>query len=80
MPTVLRAQGFDIKIHFNDHAPAHVHAIKGQGEAVITLDPLMALRVWRMNRRDLSKAKGIVRENHGMLIDNWRAIHGGKGT
>ena len=76
MPTVLRADGFVIKIHFNDHAPAHVHVFKADGEAVFTLEPVRILRFWRMNRSDLASAKRIVNENQTVLIDSWNRIHG----
>jgi hypothetical protein len=76
MPTVLRAEGFDIKIHFNDHAPAHVHALKAGGEAIIILEPLTILRFWRMNRRDAAKAKSLVQEKRSFLLGSWEGIHG----
>ena len=37
MPTVHRAQGFRFVIFTNDHEPAHVHAVSGEGEAKIEL-------------------------------------------
>ena len=75
MPTVLRVEGFAIKIHLNDHAPAHVHVLKAEGEAVITLDPVIILRFWGMRRRDLADAKRIVLENQAVLISRWKGIH-----
>ena len=65
-----------IKIHLNDHAPAHVHVLKAEGEAIITLEPVMILRFWRMNRSDVAKAKSIVEENHAALAGSWKGIHG----
>ena len=76
MPTVLRAHGFVIKIHFNDHAPAHVHVLKTGAEAIITLDPVMVLRIWRMSRSDVAKATDIVNENNVNLLSAWKTIHG----
>ena len=76
MPTVLRAEGFEIKIHLNDHAPAHVHALKAGGEAIITLEPIIVLRFWRMSRSDVANAKGIVQENQTSLLNDWDRIHG----
>ena len=70
MPTVLRAQGFAIKIHFNDHAPAHVHVFKAEGEAVIGLEPVLILRFWEMSRSDLANAKRIIGENQTVLINS----------
>jgi len=79
MPTVLRAKGFVIKIHLNDHAPAHVHVLKAEGEAVITLQPVIILRFWGMRRRDLADAKRIVLENQAVLINSWKGIHDEQG-
>jgi hypothetical protein len=76
MPTALQANGFTIKILYNDHAPAHVHVYKSGTEAVITLDPVILLRVWRMKRMDAAAAVRIVKDNIGMLLKAWRDIHG----
>ena len=35
MPTVLRQDGFSFRLYLNDHIPAHVHAFKAEGEAII---------------------------------------------
>ena len=80
MPTILRAEGFVIKIYLNDHAPAHVHAIRSEGEAVITLEPVMILRSWQMRRSDLVDVKRIVSENQAVLIKRWREIHDEQGS
>ena len=76
MPTILRIDGFAIKIYFNDHGPAHVHVIKAEGEAIISLDPIIILRFWGMRRQDLAEAKRIVEENQTVLLRSWRNIHG----
>jgi hypothetical protein len=79
MPTVLRVQGFVTKIHLNDHAPAHVHVLKAGGEAVVTLVPVMVLRVWRMSRSDAAAAKRVVEDNSAYLMSSWKGIHGDEG-
>lgn len=76
MPTVLRAQGFVIKIHLNDHAPAHVHVLKAGGQPIVTLVPVIVLRVWRMSRSAATAAKRIVEENRDHLSSSWKRIHG----
>ncbi|MCY4396412.1 MAG: DUF4160 domain-containing protein [Rhodospirillaceae bacterium] len=37
MPTVLRLDGLRVVIYPNDHRPAHVHVVGGDGEAVFDL-------------------------------------------
>ncbi|MBW4681744.1 MAG: DUF4160 domain-containing protein [Microcoleus vaginatus WJT46-NPBG5] len=37
MPTVLKKDGFSIRIYPNDHLPSHVHVCKAEGEAKIHL-------------------------------------------
>jgi hypothetical protein len=53
MPTVLRREGYEIVIYFNDHVPPHVHAFKGAGEVKIDLDPVVVSQVWKMKKRRL---------------------------
>jgi hypothetical protein len=43
MPTVLRREGYEIVIYFNDHPPPHVHAFKGGGAE----NQLYLLEMWR---------------------------------
>jgi hypothetical protein len=50
--------------------------LKGEGEAVIALEPVLILRFWGMGRGDLANAKRIVRENQTVLINSWNRIHG----
>jgi len=76
MPTVLRVEGFVIRIYLNDHAPAHIHVFKSGAEAVITLNPVILLRVWRMKSGDAADAVRIVQENRPALLRSWKAIHG----
>jgi Domain of unknown function (DUF4160) len=63
-------------IRSNDHEPAHVHAFEGDGEAKINLDPVELKRVWSMKRQAARKAKRIVSENQGHLLQRWEEIHG----
>jgi hypothetical protein len=74
MRTVLRADGFIVKIYFNDHAPAHVHVFKSGTESVIALEPVILLRVWRMTQVDVSNAMRMVKENRNLLPRAWQEI------
>ncbi len=76
MPAVLRRDGFEFVIYFDDHNPPHVHVFKADGEAKIELDPVIVVGVWRMKRKDVRNAKSITIENHAYLLDRWREING----
>ena len=76
MPTVLRQEGYEIVIRSNDHAPAHVHAFEGDGEAKINLNPVAVKQVWNMKRQVARNAKRIVAENQEYLLHRWEEIHG----
>jgi hypothetical protein len=43
MPTVLRRDGFEFVVYFDDHSPPHVHVFKGEGETKIKLDPIIVV-------------------------------------
>ena len=76
MPTVLRREGFDFIIYFDDHNPPHVHVFKSGGEAKIELDPILVAAVWKMKKRDVRDAKRITIEHQSYLLDKWREING----
>lgn len=80
MPTVLTIRSFSIRIRTNDHEPAHVHVVKGSGEAKIRLgihgEPPDLITVSHgMNDRDAITALKIVEANNEYLLSRWREIH-----
>ena len=76
MPAVLRRDGFEFVIYFDDHNPPHVHVFKAEGEAKIELDPVLIVGVWNMKKTTARKAKRITEENQAYLLDKWREING----
>jgi len=76
VPTVLRREGYEIVIYFNDHVSPHVHAFKGNGEARIQLDPVVVRQVWKMKKQVVLRAKRIVATNREYLLEKWEEIHG----
>jgi hypothetical protein len=76
MPAVLRREGFEFVIYFDDHNPPHVHVFKAGGEAKIDLDPVVVVGVWRMKKKDASLAKRITEEQQDYLLEKWREING----
>jgi hypothetical protein len=76
MPTVLRQDGYEVVIYFNDHPPPHVHAFKGGGEAKINLNPVQIAQAWQLNKATVRKAKRVVVENQLYLLERWQEING----
>ena len=62
MPEVSRFFGIAIRFYYNDHEPAHFHAVYGEHEALIEIDSLAILR-GELPRRALA------------LVFEWAALH-----
>lgn len=80
MATILRIDGYLVRIWSNDHLPCHVHVFKGSGECVINLigfngNPELR-EFYGMNRKELTKAIRIVCDYQENLIAEWKKIHG----
>jgi hypothetical protein len=79
MSTVLRVNGFKVRIRTHDHPPPHVHVFKGDGQVKINIgsetDPAKIVRVWGMTHSDAKKALAIVEENQMYLLANWRKYY-----
>ncbi len=70
MPTIAVVDGVKIQMFYNDHTPAHFHAILGDAEALVAirdLDVIRGLLPPAKMRRVLAWA----RENQGALALNW---------
>ena len=80
MATILRIEGYVVRIWSNDHLPSHVHVFKGDGECVINLlgqNNQPELReIHGMKRKEVVKAIKIVVEHQKQLISEWKRIHG----
>jgi hypothetical protein len=80
MATVLRIDGYVIRIWSNDHLPRHVHVFKGAGECVINLigeNGTPELReFYGLKRSEVAKAIQIVSLYQAKLISEWNKIHG----
>jgi hypothetical protein len=80
MATVLRINGYIVRIWSNDHLPRHVHVFKDNGECVINLvgknnNPELR-EFYSMKRKEIAKAIRIVCEHQKQLIAEWNKIHG----
>jgi hypothetical protein len=62
MPELSRFFGIIIRMYYDDHPPPHFHAIYGNKEAQITIDPIAVLN-GDLPRRALS------------MVFEWAALH-----
>ncbi|MCL1464388.1 DUF4160 domain-containing protein [Argonema galeatum] len=80
MPTVLKKDGFSVRIYTNDHLPSHVHVFKAQGEVKINLgsetERPSLIQVLNMSNKDATKALNLVIAHQLELLTKWREIHG----
>ena len=82
MPTVLRDQGFQVRIYLppREHDPPHVHVVKGKGEVIFRLNgesmPPTIWKVFGMSDRDVVSAYRLVEANVNVLLEKWKEYHG----
>ena len=78
MPT-LEVDGFRLTVNSRDergHKP-HVHVIKAGSKVLVTLDAsLTPYRVKGMSRRDVARARELVGEHFGQLMEWWVRFNG----
>ena len=80
MPTVLRSNGFAVRIYPDDHLPPHVHVFRGGDSVKINLGTA-EVRPWierivGMSDRDAVAALQLVIAHRAQLRRAWRRIHG----
>ena len=72
MPTVLRKEGFSVRIYPNDHDPPHVHIFKAEGEIKATIAEVPELLdVIKMSNKDVKKALELIKHHHQELLEKW---------
>jgi hypothetical protein len=83
MPTILRADGFTVKIHGppREHGPPHVHVERGGAELAVIRLPWRGRgqRLWRvhgMSDAHVVRAFRLVERHEGLLLRAWERIHG----
>ncbi|MGI9090782.1 MAG: DUF4160 domain-containing protein [Gemmatimonadaceae bacterium] len=82
MPTVLRVNGFVVRIYHppREHGPAHVHVLRDGAEVVIELadtNRLQRIRdVLGMRDSDVLAAFRLVSAHTDDLLVHWRQLHG----
>lgn len=61
-----------MRFYSNDHAPAHVHCINGDGVAVVEIATGTVVQIeGRIKNRDVVRAVELVLEHHDELLTEW---------
>ena len=77
MPTVLREEGFEVRIYTLDHPPPHVHVAKAG--AIVRIDlatGTVTEIVGTISDRDVKRAERLVARHATRLKAEWTKIHG----
>ena len=78
MPTLLREDGFEVRIYTLDHPPPHVHVAKAGAVVKIDLTTHHAIEiVGSISDRDVKRAEQLVVRNAQFLKQEWERLHGG---
>ena len=75
MPTVIREDGYTIRIYLNDHIPAHVHVINAEKEARVSLEPIEIMNNIDFTSKELRKIIDIIESHHDELLEAWDTYH-----
>ena len=77
MPTVIREEGFEVRIYTFDHPPPHVHVAKAG--AIVRIDLAtheVTEIVGDISDRDVQRAERLVARHAKQLKEEWAKIHG----
>jgi hypothetical protein len=70
VPEISRFLGISIRMHWDDHAPPHFHAIYGDYEAKVLISPV-SLLVGRLPPRVLALIVEWASRHEAELLANW---------
>ena len=77
MPTLIRHEGFEVRIYTLDHPPPHVHVFKAGAVVRIDLSTCMVTEiVGDISDRDVKRAEQLVAERADVLQQAWERLHG----
>ena len=77
MPTIVREDGYEIRIYTLDHPPPHVHVAKAGAVLKIDLATSHVVEiVGTISDREVKRAEGLVAKHAQLLIKEWTKIHG----
>jgi hypothetical protein len=77
VPTVIREEGFEVRIYTFDHPPPHVHVAKAG--AIVRIDLAtheVTEVVGDISDRDVKRAERLVARHAKQLKEEWAKIHG----
>jgi uncharacterized protein DUF4160 len=84
LPTVLRIEGFHVRIYLREHPPAHVHVWKSGAWARVELPTTEksahVISVRGMTTPDVVRVVRIVEANADLLLAAWERYHGHQET
>lgn len=77
MPTIIREDGYEIRIYTLDHSPPHVHVAKAGAVLKIDLATCQVIEiVGTISDREVKRAEALVTKYVQLLRDEWMKIHG----
>jgi hypothetical protein len=77
VPTVIREEGFEVRIYTFDHPPPHVHVAKAGAIVRIDLATQEVTEiVGDISDRDVKRAERLVARHAKQLKEEWAKIHG----
>jgi hypothetical protein len=75
MPEVTRFFGIIIRMYFDDHPPPHFHAVYGENEVQVGINPILILR-GELPRRAESMVIEWAALHQEELLENWERLQG----
>jgi hypothetical protein len=77
VPTLIREEGFEVRIYTLDHPPPHVHVAKAGAIVKVDLSTHHAVEiVGTISDRDVKRAERLVARNAPFLKVEWEKLHG----
>ena len=77
MPTLIREEGFEVRIYTFDHPPPHVHVAKSGAVMKIDLATHHVTEiVGSISDRDVKRAERLVARHAQFLRAEWTRLHG----
>lgn len=78
MPTLFILFGFRFMFYSNDHAPIHVHVLKGGLSAKFNVLPdVVLVESHGLKPSELKLIESIVEENKEVIIERWNTFFNG---
>lgn len=76
MPTLIREEGFEVRIYTLDHPPPHAHVAKAGAIVKIDLSTHHAIEiVGAISDRDVTRAERLIARNAQFLKLEWEELH-----